>query len=214
MGDILHLVTAYARYNLFFGGIFKFKEDYVYSDTDSVKVLHAETPEHQKAIKDYNKYITNLLKKACDFHKIPYSKLVPKTIKGVKKPLGVWDYEYTCDFKALRAKCYMVKHDNKFTITVSGLNKKIATKYLYTEYGNNLFDIFTDKLYIPKGKTGKNTHTYIDEFIEGDVIDYQGNTGHYCECSCVHMEATDYNLKLTPDEFMKIISGVDYDVET
>ena len=85
--------TAYARYNLFFGGILKFGTDYIYSDTDSVFVKNYDTPEHLKVIQDYNEYITNLLKKACDFHHIPYEKLSPKTIKGEPKPLGVWDFE-------------------------------------------------------------------------------------------------------------------------
>lgn len=200
--------TAYARYNLFFGGIFRFGVDYIYSDTDSVKVINYNTKEHKKAIKDYNEYITNLLKTACDFHGIPHQRLAPKTIKGVKKPLGVWDFEGAGDFKALRSKCYMTKKDGHFTITVSGLAKNKAVKYLHTKYGNDLFKVFNNKMYIPRGHTGKQTHTYINEPIEGDVIDYQGVKGHYKEMSCVHLEETDYSLELTPEYINYLLRGV------
>lgn len=200
--------TAYARYNLFFGGIFKFGDDYVYSDTDSVFVRNYDTPEHLQAIQDYNEYITDLLKKACDFHHIPYDKLAPKTIKGVPKPLGVWDFEGQANFKALRAKCYMTETDGHFQMTVSGLAKDKAVKYLHKKYGNDLFKCFTDDMYIPKGYTGKQTHTYIEDTIEGDVTDYQGVDGHYFERSAIHLENSDYSLGLD-DDYILYLLGVE-----
>lgn len=200
--------TAWARYNLFFGGIFKFGKDYVYSDTDSVFVRNYDTPEHLKAIQDYNEYITDLLKKACDFHHIPYDKLAPKTIKGVPKPLGVWDFEGQANFKALRAKCYMTETSGHFQMTVSGLAKDKAVKYLHKKYGNDLFKCFTDDMYIPKGHTGKQTHTYIEDTIEGDVTDYQGVDGHYFERSAIHLENSDYSLDLD-DDYILYLLGVE-----
>ena len=203
--------TSWARYNLFVkGGILKFGTDYVYSDTDSVFVKHYDKPENLKVIQDYNEYITDLLKKACDFHHIPYERLAPKTIKGEPKPLGVWDFEGTCNFKALRAKCYMTETNGHYTMTVSGLAKDKAVKYLHKTYGNDLFKYFTDAMYIPKGNTGKQTHTYIEDAIEGDVIDYQGNVGHYFERSAIHLENSDYSLDLKDDYILYLLGAQTY----
>lgn len=198
--------TSLARRSLWFGGIMKFECDYIYADTDSIKVKNYNTPEHRKAIREYNRYITNKLKEACDFHHIPYSSLRPKTIKGEAKPLGVWDFEGAGQFKTLRAKSYMTCKDGKYKITNSGFLGDKVVKYLHTKYGNNLFDVYNDDLYIPKGYTGKNTHTYIDFPIEGDIIDYKGNKGHYKEMSCVHLESTDYHLKMSPEYLLYLMT--------
>ena len=205
--------TALARRNLWFGGILQFGVDNIYSDTDSCKVKNYNSPKNRKAIKDYNRYITNMLKRACDFHGIPYSALKPKTIKGEPKPLGVWDFEGVCSLKALRSKCYMTKKNGKYNITVSGLAKGKTVKYLHKKYGNDLFKVFNNKLYIPKGHTGKQTHTYIDEHIEGDVIDYKGIKGHYNEMSAIHMEPSDYHLELTPEYLLFLLEVTGYDSE-
>ena len=83
-------VTAYARRNLF-TGIFEFKEDYVYSDTDSIKGTNMDL--HKEYIEKYNRTITTMLEKALDFHGIDQESIRPKTINGKEKPLGVWDFE-------------------------------------------------------------------------------------------------------------------------
>jgi hypothetical protein len=70
--------------------------------------------------------------------------------------------------------------------------------------------VFNNKLYIPKGHTGKQTHTYINEHIQGDVIDYKGIKGHYDEQSAVHLEPTDYHLELTPEYLGYLINEVAY----
>ena len=56
------------------------------------------------------------------------------------------------------------------------------------------FDFFSDNMYIPKGKTGKNTHTYIDEERSGKIKDYRGEEAEYHELSSVHLEESDYSL--------------------
>ena len=102
----------------------------------------------------------------------------------------------------------MVDHgDNDLLITVSGLNKKIATSYLKETYPN-VFDVFQDGLYIPKGKTGKMTHTYIDKGYTMELTDYLGNTATVHEDSYIHLEATDYTLSLAQDyvNFLKNLS--------
>lgn len=199
-------VTAYARRNLF-SGIMECKNDYIYSDTDSIKIRNAN--QHKKYFDEYNRLIIEQLKRACDFHKYPYDLISPKTIKGVEKPLGVWDFDgHYSRFKTLGAKRYMVQYSddprngddrNKINLTVSGLNKKIVVPYMIEKYGENIFDAFSNQLYIPKGKTGKLNHTYIDNEISGDVVDYLGNKGHYHELSCVHLDDADYSLSMSQE---------------
>ena len=131
--------------------------------------------------------------------------MAPKTIEGVPKPLGVWDYEgeYT-RFKTLGAKRYLVEYlDSKTNrlvqkLTVAGLSKSVALSYMQ-EISKDVFMIFNEELYIPKGRTGKNTHTYIDTEQIGTVKDYLGVTAEYHELSSVHLEAADYAFSLTED---------------
>lgn len=189
-------VCAYARYNVW-TGILEFGKtgDYVYCDTDSIKVFNYEN--HREYLNKYNHDIIEKLYTACDYHKIPRDMIEPKTIKGEKKPLGVWDFEgvYT-RFKTLGAKRYMVEHDGEINITVSGLNKKVCVPYLIDTYGDKVFDAFCDEMYIPSSYTGKNTHTYIDEPTDGVIIDYLGNVNEFHELSSIHMTGADYSMSI------------------
>lgn len=197
-------VTAYARRNLF-TAIYEAKDDYIYSDTDSIKLKNAET--HKKYFDTYNNVVYNKLKAACKYHKIDFEKCEPETIKGVTKVLGVWDFEGTYNhFKTLGAKRYMVEEENalkvdgqsyKYSLTISGLNKKSAIPYLVKKYGNSIFNAFTNYLEFPSEATGKNIHTYIDYKIKGVITDYLGNKCNFAENSGVHLEPTSYNLSLS-----------------
>ena len=188
-------MTAYARRNLF-TGIYEFGNDYVYSDTDSVKGINIEA--HQEYINAYNQKITYKLEKALKWHGIPLEAIRPKTNKGVEKPLGVWDYEgiYT-RFKTLGAKRYMTEKNDAISITVSGVNKSTAVPFIIQKYGkNHAFDAFQEDLYIPADATGKMTHTYLDEDMCGIIIDYTGKSMKYFEHSGVHLEGAEYSLSL------------------
>lgn len=190
-------VTAYARRNLF-TGIINFGNDYVYSDTDSIKSLNHD--KHIDYINKYNDIIRKKLLQAMDYHNLPHDLIEPLTIKGKKKTLGVWDYEGTYDkFKTLGAKRYMVEKDGELSITVSGLNKKIAVPYLLDTYKNKVFDAFSNELYVPADYTGKNTHTYIDEPLDGLLTDYLGNTAEFHELSCIHLSKSDYSLSISQE---------------
>ena len=203
-------VTAYARRNLF-TGIIECAEDYIYADTDSIKIINAD--KHQDYINRYNDDIIKKLEKALEFHGIDIAKIKPKTIKGIEKPLGIWDYEGTYKhFKTLGAKRYIVEQaDGTYNITVAGLAKRSCLPYLENTY-ENIFDAFTHNLYIPADYTGKNTHTYIDDVRVGELTDYMGNTAKYNELSCVHLEPADYSLSLSYEyiRFLLNIQDVDF----
>lgn len=209
-------VTAYARKNLF-TGILEFRDDYIYSDTDSIKVINKEN--HADYIEKYNKAVTSKIRKCLEYYHIPFELSQPKTIKGKVKPLGIWDYEGTYDkFKTLGAKRYIIEKDGEIRITIAGVNKRAGEKYLKTVYGSNanIFKNFKEDLYFPasydcNGKeengSGKLCHTYIDKYMKGEIIDYMGNKYVYNEQSGIHMEPTDYSLTLDY-EFKNLINGV------
>ncbi len=191
-------VTAYARRNLW-TGILECKEDYIYSDTDSIKLRNYE--KHKEYFDKYNTIITNQLHKTIDFLHLNEEKLHPKTIKGIEKPIGVWDYDgHYKRFKTLGAKRYMVEYDDgKISLTVSGLNKKTAIPYLQQKYGDNIFEGFDKHLYVPREYTGSNTHTYIDNERTGTIIDYLGKEYNYKEETSVHIEGSEYTLALSKE---------------
>ena len=75
-------VTAYARRNLF-TGIHSIQDDYVYSDTDSIKLLNYQ--KHTDYFDTYNKMVEIKLKAACDYHGIEFDRVQPKTKEGKVK---------------------------------------------------------------------------------------------------------------------------------
>lgn len=199
-------VTAYARSNLWLA-ILEFKDDYIYSDTDSVKVVNAE--KHMDFIARYNRSVVRKLEKAMKYHGIDIEQTRPKTIKGQVKQIGIWEnegkYEY---FKTLGAKRYIVQAPQVLTvddktydiaITVSGLNKFATVPYLISTYKDKVFENFEDGLYVPPDYTGKLTHTYLDEEQEGYVKDYLGQVAYYHELSSVHLQKADYHMDVTED---------------
>lgn len=192
------VVTALARKNLW-TGILELKNDYIYSDTDSVKFINAE--KHKAYFERYNQDITNQLKTMCKLKRFDYNDLAPKTVKGVQKPLGVWDddgyYEY---FKTLGAKRYIVSEQGKLKTTIAGLGKKAGAKYLLEISNNNVLQAFKNfriGLKVPAGRTGKNTHTYIDDEFKGVIVDYLGNECEIDSLSSVHLEQASFEMSIS-----------------
>ena len=204
-------VTAYARRNLWYG-ILEFRNHYLYSDTDSVKVIHAE--KHMKFINEYNNQVMKKLQTAMNHHQLPMDYVSPKSIDGKEHTLGLWDLDGKYNvFKTLGAKRYMVEYlDGSHSLTISGLNKKVAIPYLESK-SSDIFELFKEDMYIPPRFTGKNTHTYIDVERSGEITDYLGNVGKYHELSCVHMCGADYTLSLAREyvEFLFAIKMLEYD---
>ena len=197
--------TALARMCLW-TGILEFGDDYIYSDTDSIKAINIE--KHQRYIDYYNKHCVTMLKAAMEYHGLPLEMCHPKNKDGEEKWLGFWEFEGYYEeggFKTLGSKRYMTykwnekKQRYELSITVSGLNKKVCVPYLLDKYKTveRCFEVFDNTLKIPAGYTGKLTHTYIDEGCSGEIMDYKGNIGKYEELSFVHLEDQEYNLGLS-----------------
>ena len=195
--------TAYARNNLY-TGIKECKDDYIYSDTDSIKIFNAD--KHKNYFEKYNEWIVQKLEKCLKYHNIPLDYISPKTIKGETKTLGIWDFDgFYTDFKTLGAKRYIYRKDDKISITVCGLSKKSGKEFIENQQKPFLF--FNDGMFVDCEHTGKMTHTYIDREIENIITDYLGNQAYYHEKSFIHLEKTDYLLSLS-DMYIKYFMGV------
>ena len=151
-----------------------------------------------------------------DHYGLSHDLISPKTIKGKTKTIGLWDYEFKCDFKTLGAKRYIVKRGDDYEITIAGLNKKTTMEYMKKTH-KNPFKFFENGMYIPATYTidgniyvgtGKNTHTYIDEARDGYVVDYRGKPYKYHVETCIHMEESDYTLSMAT-EFVDLLLRIE-----
>lgn len=203
-------VTAYARRNLW-TAILNIGDDYIYSDTDSIKMLNFD--KHKGYVEKYNKHIGKKLADMMEHYKLNVELLAPKTIQGKAKPLGVWDFEGNYShFKTLGAKRYLVKENGEFHLTVAGLSKKNGINHMVNMCGGDteqVFNIFNDNLYIPADKTGKMTHTYIDTEKEMFVVDYDGVEERVLTLSGIHLEPCDFTLSISEqfNQFLRAISS-------
>lgn len=217
-------VTAYARRNLF-RTIHKVKDDFVYADTDSIKITNSY--KYKDILDEYNKEVILKLEKAMNYHNLSLDLIRPKNSKNEEKIMGLWEHDATYSyFKTLGAKRYAyITEKGDFSITVSGINKLYAIPYMlnnlnisYTKENmrfklsaridyEKILNMFDLGLYIPQGYTGKNTHTYIDEEIKGTVRDFNGIEYSYYERSCIHMEEADYELSLA-EEYVRLLLNI------
>ena len=192
-------ITAFVRKTIL-ETVLAFGDDYAYTDTDSIKAINAE--KHQAYIDEYNKKVEHKLRLTAEYYNIPFEMFKPKTIKGEEKLLGVFDKETEngkwLAFRSLGAKRYMyLEHDRTLVMTVSGVNKKHALPYIIKKYGKyGAFSKFNNDLVIPAEYTGKLTHYYLDEPMEGYVTDYLGNTVKYSSLSGIYMEKASYSFSM------------------
>lgn len=192
-------VTAYARKNLY-SAVLNAGDNYVYSDTDSVKFIADGVD--MSYFETYNNNIINKVKECLKYHNIEYIEY--KDIENVPHPIGIWDFdgEYR-KFKTLGAKRYIAeevkKNGIKNIFTVSGIKKEKGIRGLSQNWNDDIdyenaeicvmdFDKFTHNFELSPEQSGKQTHTYIDEERKGIVTDYLGNEYEYDVLSSVHIE--------------------------
>lgn len=192
-------ITALAKRNVL-SGVKALGIDYIYCDTDSLKFKNLE--KHLKFFENYNKLIDKKIKAVCDYYNFDISDFKPKTIKGIEKPIGYFDFDGKYDtFKTLGAKRYLTQtEDATYHLTCAGLSKKTALPYmeeLAKENKCSVFNIFTDELFIPGEYSGKLLHSYINEEYNFYCKDYQGHLTYIEMKSGVHLEPSAYTLELT-----------------
>ena len=203
-------VTAYARHNLW-NGILEFKNDYLYSDTDSIKAKNYK--KHLPYIEHYNKDIVKKLEKCLEHYGIDKQELSPKDIKGNKHTLGVWDFEEVYKrFKTLGAKRYIVENkDGELEITIAGLPKDKGRDYLLKISNDDMikvFSNFTNKMQVPKNDSGKLTAYYDDEEKECIIKDYQGHYTKVKSLSGVHLSQASFEMSMS-EKYIKLIEQLE-----
>lgn len=174
--------------------------DYIYSDTDSIKFFNYD--KHKEYINLYNEELLIKQQQVINHYNLDETLFKPKTIEGIEKPLGVWDFEGSYSrFKTLGAKRYLTEENKRLTLTVAGLSKQKGLNYMISKAGTNtgVFNMFNDSLFIPDSQTGKNTHTYIDESKTFKVIDYQGDELEVTSLSSIHLESVEFSLNISND---------------
>lgn len=190
-------VTAWSRYDLWKYGILKARDDYVYSDTDSIKILHPE--KHMDIMQSFNDSICKDMLKAMRYHKLDPESVSPKTNENIPKPLGVFEIDGRYKrFKTMGAKRYLVDDVKKgIKMTVAGLPKKAGAEYM--KKFKNPFRAFKNDMTVPASESGKQTATYIDYETSGIITDYMGNCYEYHEMSSLHLENTSYDMSLSAE---------------
>lgn len=185
-------ITAYAR-NRLYEAIIACGRDYVYSDTDSVKLMNNES--HKNFFeKANNEYLKSALR-TLNYYNIPTELLSPANNKGEIKTLGMWKNEGTyTKFKTLGAKRYMYELDGDIHITVAGLSKSKGKAYIKNK--KSPFDFFNELMEIDAQHSGRLTHTYCDYEIRGIVSDCYNKSGQYHEKSFVHLSSSEYNMSV------------------
>ena len=180
-------ITAWARYNLL-QTIYKIGNDVVQYDTDSIYILNWK--KHKPIIDEWNKEI----------HKQNIE------LFGNDEnfdDLGEWD-EMPCyrHFKTLGAKRYMAEKDGKILVTIAGLPKGALQEYCKNN-NKDIWETFTNEMYLDVEFAMKNAHTYNDEY-HYDVV----NGEEMEEYSSVAIYATTFKLNMN-DLFIKLIDYVE-----
>lgn len=203
-------VTAYARRNVW-SAILNAGDDYIYCDTDSVKMTNFE--KHAGYVERYNKRIQRQLSDAVKALRLNVGDLAPKNKHGERKPLGIWEHEgHYSEFKTLGAKRYLYREGDSFHLVVAGLSKQNGMNYIRRHCNDDaakIFAMFNDELFIPEDETGKMTHTYIDDAHVIDVQDYRGDKATVEPLSGLHLEPCEFTLSISRQyqTFIKMLAN-------
>lgn len=196
--------TALARHELYDGIITTLKNnDWVYSDTDSIKYTD-DFDIYDDYVKNYNIKCTAELQQCLKYYNLPLDSINPDG----KHPLGVWDYEGKyISFKTLGCKRYIyIDSEGDLHITISGLNKDIACKYISAKGGMKFFN---RNLSIPAKYSGRTVSTYrnIGEMQPYELTDYLGNKYLCTDKSGLHLEKCDYNINFAMELLHYLTEG-------
>lgn len=184
-------VTAWARWELW-QGILELREDYLYSDTDSVKYTNPE--KHTEFFRKHNEQIRLRIQAEEAANGLEYS--IPKTIKGKEKPLGEWDFDGRYKrFKTLGAKRYMYEDEDGLHITIAGISKQNGLEYIKKQ--KDPFRFFSDGMAIPAEYSGKTVAKYTDHKTEAVIVDEFGNREKMKELSGVYITNSSYEMTMS-----------------
>ena len=204
-------ITAWARYELLTSIACIKPRHFIYSDTDSIKLMCYDDIQidkkgnqftYRERIEKINNRIVAETLQAFGNSDIDLSEfpINPMDKKGHEHHIGVFTYEGICKyFKTLGAKRYLnteFKKNNlsenddvdNFFITCAGVDKNKTSEYFTKKYSDtkNLqatFDIFDDDMVLDSEVCGRNVHYY----TKIEMSDYDNPENVY--------EMTDYTGK-------------------
>lgn len=184
-------VTAYARRNVYLtmlkGGMDK---DLLYIDTDSMKYVG----NHDDVFIEFNKNIRKKYERVCErFSQLNISDFEPCDPKGIKHPLGYFEFETVYEkFITLGAKRYAYVENGELHITVSGVSKKGASAL-------NSIEDFKNGFTWGYHESGKLAHYYTEEQPHDVILDYEGHKWTNKYDYGVVLQPTTYTLGVTHD---------------
>ena len=191
-------VTSHARANVW-DAICKIGNDYIYSDTDSVKILNAE--KHKQYFEEYNKRMIEQLKSL-----YTEDEYAPKANDGTRKPIGIWGYEGTYDeFKTLGAKKYLTRTGDEYQLTVAGVNKKTGT--LHFKSADSPFEEFQEGTTLEYEDCGRLLHTYIDDPVTLTITDYTGQEMTVTQKKGIALTPSTYKIGLS-QKYHDLLLGI------
>lgn len=188
-------ITAYQRANICRMLKKISDDDYLYTDTDSIKFLHGE--KYEQIFEEENKKIIEKLHYISKKRKIDISLFMPKDKNGVEHPIGLWEreesYKFGC-FAGAKRYCY-IDQDGEFHVTISGV-PKCASKHMTIKDFQDGF-IFDQEICEFK----KNIVTYLDGNNLCGVTLNKGKPDEYVvqEKYGINMYPTGYKMQLERD---------------
>lgn len=144
-------ITAYARRALH-EVLDEIGMDAVYIDTDSIKFIGED---NERFFEESNEKILKQMGES-DVQPFAFTKDNEKMIMGVWEDEGVYD-----EFKTLGAKKYCYKKNDKYTVTVSGMNKEKGSKQI-----KSMDDFYIGKVYEDVGRTIAFYNDYKPQYID------------------------------------------------
>lgn len=189
--------TAHARDCLQYG-IDICGDAFVYCDTDSIKAIKSKLPsDFEERLEVFNTECKTMSEARGGMAVTP---------KGVKKYLGVFEYEETYEeFVTFGAKKYCIRDENGLQITVSGVAKDCAEQLNNDIHNFDIGMVFTNCKLVPERKF---RHGKVNTCR---VEDYLGNTGMVVMTDCTTLVDSDYTLGLEKD-YVKYMEREDYDL--
>ena len=174
--------------------------DSMYYDTDSNKIMNYK--KHKDWFDKFNEERRALNRQCNTFE---YDKKYFERIGG-------FELEYIgTRFKVLGAKRYLVEHDSEVQVTVAGMVKGSLEKYC-EKHDLNIWDEFTDDLYLPAGDSEKKTTVYTDFSFDDILTDYTGDTRSIHEGSCVAIIDIPFTMSMEED-FINRIEALSHERE-
>lgn len=169
-------------------------DDVIYTDTDSIKFIN----NHDNDFEKENEKIKELIAKCGITATINHN--------GKDYNMGIWDFDGDYSyFKTLGAKKYISCNGSKATVTVAGLNKKLASLYINgiaKRKKMNPCDLFTTGMIFEKS-SGRTTAFYND--VSRETLSLYNTT--FTSGSNVAIMETTYILGVT-EEYENIFNKI------